>query len=389
METIGLILSCIFSLSLFLYLANSKKKTQLQKIFMVDNVLAFCWCILLLGQRYFCANGNIDPIVFEWFIYIFACFMPVAILFTGIIFANTKITFKKRYILLFIIPMTSLIMLWTNNFHHLFYVVYSTNVSETIFGQYFTIHNVYTLVLYFIGLFYLLRYSIKNSGIFSRQAILFIIATLIPISVNVLAALGIIAISVYSTPICFTIAILLYSIAIFKFKFLSVTPIALQRIVDRISDSYIVLNEDNVITDFNQTFIDTFQLNPADIRNMNLFDLLSRRNDSLIDERILQDALERVKISSKTLTFDKHFTSFGKYFHVEINTIISKGNFLGTLILLKDTTQHEKDMKTIQDNQDMLVERERFASLRSNDWWNCTQLKNTYYVCFWCIRSTP
>ena len=40
--------------------------------------------------------------------------------------------------------------------------------------------------------------------------------------------------------------LLLYTIAIFKYSFLTVTPIALQKIVDRMSDSYLVINEHNV-----------------------------------------------------------------------------------------------------------------------------------------------
>ena len=64
--------------------------------------------------------------------------------------------------------------------------------------------------------------------------------------------------------------------------------------------------------------------------------------------------------------------SIGKYFHIEINSIKNKGTFLGILILLKDITQHMQDMKTIEENQEMLVEKERLASLRTNDWWNCS-----------------
>lgn len=42
---------------------------------------------------------------------------------------------------------------------------------------------------------------------------------------------------------------------------------------------------------------------------------------------------------------------------------MNKGSFLGVLILLKDITQHMQDMETIKENQDMLVEKERLASL--------------------------
>ena len=156
MESIGLSLCCFLSLLIILYLKNFKKKNQLQKVFVVNSFLLFAWCALLLGQKYFCSKSNIDPIKFEYFIYVCACFLPVSIFFTGIIFANTKITFKKRYILYFIIPIISLLILWTNNYHHLFYVHYSTNLTNTVFGNYFIIHTIYTYALYFLGAYFLI-----------------------------------------------------------------------------------------------------------------------------------------------------------------------------------------------------------------------------------------
>lgn len=363
METIGLIISCLLTLVLIVYLSSIKKKNQIQKVFIIDSILAFSWCALLLAQKYFCANYDINPIIFDYFIYICICFLPVSILFTGIIFANTRIKFSWKYTLLFVIPIISLLMLWTNNFHHLFYVNYSTDMDQTIFGSYWYIHSIYTLILYFFGLSYLLKYSIKNSGIFSKQAILIIIAVLPPIIVNVLGISNIVSMSIYLTPMCFTFTILLCYIAIFKFKLLSVAPIALQKIVDRISDSYIVLDEDNVITDFNRTFLSTFNLDASNVRNMNLFDLIKESKVSVVNEEVLKDSLIEAQNSSKTISFEKEFSSYNKYFHIEINTITSKGDFLGTLILLKDTTQHMQDIQTIQNKQDMLMEKERLASL--------------------------
>ena len=363
METIGLVLSIILTFILMFYLLKQKKKNQLQKIFIINCLLIFGWCILLLAQKYFCANSNINPIIFEYFIYIFACFLPVSIFFTGLIFANTKIKFKRAHFFLFIIPILSLFMLWTNDAHHLFYITYSTDFDKTVNGNYFYIHSVYTLLMYFIGLYYLLKYSIKNSGIFSKQAILFILATLPPIIVNVLGTFHIIPMSIYLTPISFSFTILLSALAIFKFKMTTVTPIALQRIVDRMSDSYLVLNDDDVRTDFNKTFLTTFGLKDSSVRNVNIFDLLSSKEEHVVDKKKLKQALKEVKNSSKTVHFEKNFTTIQKHFHIEINTITSKKSFLGTLILFKDTTQHVKDMQTIKDNQNMLMEKERLATL--------------------------
>ena len=166
---------------------------------------------------------------------------------------------------------------------------------------------------------------------------------------------------VYMQPLSFSATVLFYSLAIFKFQFLRATPIALQKIVDRISDSYIVLNDENMIIDFNQTFLNTFHMD--NLRNQNIFDVIREHNFLNIEVKILKDVLRKVTTTTKTFRFEKYAESIQKYFIIEINGIVSDKNFLGTLILFKDTTQHMLDMKTIQDNQNMLMERERLASL--------------------------
>lgn len=363
METMGLFASCFLIAMLLIYLTREKNKNQLKKIFIINSILVLTWCILLVAQKYFCATTSINPIIFEYFIYICACFLPVSFLFTGLIFSNTKIKLKKMYLLFFIIPITSLIMLWTNNFHHLFYVKYSVNFNETVYGKYFYIHSIYTYALYIIGLVYLLKYSIKNSGIFSRQAILIIIATALPIVVNFLGTFQIISVSIYLTPICFSFTVLLCAIAIFKFQFLGVAPIALQKIVDRISDGYVVLNEYCIITDFNKTFLDVFKLKPEDLRSKKFIKFLSDRkiNEKAVEK--IKRELKKANKTGQTISFEQHFEKINKYFKIEITQINSENNSLGTLFLLKDITQHKKDMQTIKNNQEILMERERLAAL--------------------------
>jgi len=45
----------------------------------------------------------------------------------------------------------------------------------------------------------------------------------------------------------------------FRFNLLKVSPIALQTVINRISDSFIVVDTDLNIIDFNKPFIDNFQ----------------------------------------------------------------------------------------------------------------------------------
>ena len=358
---IMLIMAAIITFVLFLFMKRNTTKSQLTRTFTWNIILILIWIIPLIFQVLLTEKLHISPIVFEYFTYVGTCFLPVSLFFTSLVFANTKIKFKDAHLLLFIVPVISLCVLWTNNVHHLFYEIYSTNLEETVTGPYTIVHFIYTYGLFALALSIFLRYSIKNAGFFSRQSILILLGALIPIVVNILGTFNIIPMTIYITPICFTFTMFFFALAIFKFKFLSSTPIALQRIVDRMSDSYVVLDENNTVLDFNETFLKTFGLNATTTRNRDFIKLV-QLSQSTLDELVL--TLQKSRKSSKTFTFEKAFERLNKYFHVEVNSITNQGNFLGTLILFKDITQHIEDMNTIKENQNLLIERERLASLR-------------------------
>lgn len=362
MNLLALILTTIFILILFI-IVDRTKPSQIKNAFYFALICLLICCVGLILQIVFGNFSSIQPIYFDYFVYIGSLLLPVAFFFIAVIFAKTKINFSKKYLLLFVIPIISLLVLWTNDWHHLFYKVYSTDFSETVYGSYFYLSTIYTYGLYIISLFYLMAFSIKNSGFFSKQALLIFIGCIIPLFINVLGLFGIIEMSIYITPITFAFAILFISFAILKFNFLKVAPIALQKVVDRMSDSYMILNEDMIITDFNQTLLNTFNATSTQIRNINILDILKKSPETDIDVEVLIAAINKTKLDDSTFTVEKHWKSINKYFRIEINSIKNKDNFLGTLILLKDVTQHNIDMHTIKANQEILIEKERLASL--------------------------
>lgn len=359
-----LILSALSIVITLIYVLRTKGRSQLKTIFCVDLICVLVICLGVIFQDILSKNFNWNPWNFEKFIYIGTCFLPVAIFFTGLIFAKTKITFKKKYLLFFIVPALSLIVLWTNDYHHLFYKIYSyLYLSDCKVGPYMIIHNIYSYTLLFLGVIQMVNVASKNSGFFSKQTLLIVVGISIPLITNILGTLKIISMTVYITPISFAFTMLFFALSIFKFKFLGVAPVALQTIVNRISDSYLVLNENLLITDFNSTFLKTFNLSASDIREKNILEFLSTHKQYDMNLPKLENSLNRVKHSSETIVFEQHFKKINKYFTVEINNILVKGNPLGILMLFKDITQHKLDMQALKDNQDILIERERLASL--------------------------
>jgi two-component system sensor histidine kinase HupT/HoxJ len=359
-----LMLSALSIVITLIYVLRTKGRSQLKTIFCVDLICVLVICLGVIFQDILSKYFSWNPWNFENFIYIGTCFLPVAIFFTGLIFAKTKFTFKKKYLLFFIVPALSLIVLWTNDYHHLFYKIYSyLYLSDCKVGPYMIIHNIYSYTLLFLGVIQMVNVASKNSGFFSKQTLLIVVGISIPLITNILGTLKIISMTVYITPISFAFTMLFFALSIFKFKFLGVAPVALQTIVNRISDSYLVLNENLLITDFNSTFLKTFNLSASDIREENILEFLSTHKQYDMNLPKLENSLNRVKHSSETIVFEQHFKKINKYFTVEINNILVKGNSLGILMLFKDITQHKLDMQALKDNQDILIERERLASL--------------------------
>ena len=351
----------IVILILFIVL-RKQKNGQIKKIFLNLLLFMFVWTLCLILQILL-QKTTLDPLVFEMFASFGAQALPFMFLLLSLSFAKTKLSFSYKYLFLLIIPVISTIIIFTNDVHHLFYEVYSIYLNETITGSYAIVHILYTYSIFAIALGILLRYSVKNAGFFSKQSLLIVLGASIPIVVNILGTFNIIPMTVYVTPICFAFTIFFFALAIFKFKFLSLTPIAMQRIVDRMSDSFMVISEDGIITDFNETFLKTFHLSSDEVRNVNFVDFINKQDLEGLNKSFVKPILEKSKATDETILVKREMKILDHYFNVEASGIFSKSAFLGTLILLKDVTQHMRDMQTIQDNQNMLMERERLASL--------------------------
>lgn len=355
-----LLVSTFLIVFMAFYILSKKPLTQLQKSFLGVLVCVSIISVGVLSQSVAYNVFNISPIYFEYFIYIGTCFLPLALFLMSLIYKNKKIKLTGDYFILGILPIITLIVLWTNKYHHLFYIKYSLNINESVLGLYFYIHTIYSYFLLFLSFFILIKTSLKTSGIFSKQSLLFIIGTLIPVIINFLGTCKIIAMNVYLTPISFSLTILVYGLAIFKFNFLGVAPIALRMVADKISDSYIVLNENGNITDFNKSFLTTFKFKKNDLKGYNLEDFFKKHK---INYEKIKNSIEKTKNNNKTISFQYTVPKLNKIFTVEVNEITSNKASLGTLILFKDITQHIEDMQTIKDNQELLMERERLSSL--------------------------
>ena len=121
-ELFALILSEVLIVILFAF-TRKQKKGQLKSVFMFLLIEMFIWTGSLILQILF-QNTNIDPFLFEKFASFGAFPISTIVLLLGLAFANKKIKLSWKTSILFVIPIISMIMAWTNDYHHLFYKVY-------------------------------------------------------------------------------------------------------------------------------------------------------------------------------------------------------------------------------------------------------------------------
>ncbi len=362
---VGLIIAALLIIFLFIFIRKQERQLRLKLPFMCILLCLFICSSGLILQIVLTNYLKVDPIYFEYFVYIGTVFLPVSFFVMILNFTkpNNNINMKSLVLKLSIIPLICLFALWTNESHHLFYSKYSIILSQGEYGPFFYMTSGYTYLLLGIVLILLINYSIKNIKFYYMQAIFIFVGILVPVVVNLLGVFGVFDMYIYMTPLYFSVTILCFTLSIFKFGFMKVSPVTLKNIVNRISDAYIILNNHMVIADCNKTLLNMFNVEIDSIINKNLFDVKGTFSDfSNISQKIIE-AAKKTQNKNDTIVIEEYFESIEKYFHIEINGIIGKNSFLGTLILLKDVTQHKRDMKTIENNQEILVERERLASL--------------------------
>lgn len=367
MEEILLAIAILVSIVLVIVMKLNLKRNKLANVMSVLFICLIIWCFGLLLQKASLAFSlNVKPIYFDYITYIGTCLLFPTLIVLSFYYNDNNIKFNKKWFLLYIVPIMCLIILWTNDLHSLFYEVYSIKFYETIYGPAFYINTIYSYILAFIFMVKMINISIKKSGFFTRQTALMIIGSLIPLVVNMLGTARIINISIYITPTLFCITLIFYMIAIIKYKALNITPVALETVTDTMSDAFVVISDDGTIADSNLTFRKTFSKLEEFSKEKNLFELISK--NKLFDINKLKKIINQTKKNDtmQNVEYNFRYKNDEKFFEVDIHPIKAKKNknqYIGTLLLFKDITQHKLDIKEIEEKQEIIVKQGQLVSI--------------------------
>jgi len=354
-------LSLVFCIVLFIVTLRGSHRSHIQSAFYAMIAVMFIWNVGTLLLMYYQLIFGVTSMVFVGICYFGICFTPIAILFMGRTIYQSYVAFKPAHALLLVVPCASMIIICTNAYHHLFFIDFSIHSSQAVYGVYYYFHSIYSYACILIGIIYMVSFSMKNSGIFSMQSSLVLLGILIPLSANVLYSFNLLDLTFYINSSMFTVALLCFTVAFYKYDFLKVAPIAVQNIVDLISDAYLVVDAQNNIVAYNKPLLYLLPDRKPIGQNSSL--------EVFLDQYCAPGAYtEFIKLQTQSdaekCTISMEYKSLTeKYFTVEITPIYMKRALIGTIILLKDITQAKRDLEIIQETQAVMVERERLAFL--------------------------
>ncbi|MDR7238780.1 histidine kinase N-terminal 7TM domain-containing protein [Neobacillus drentensis] len=198
---------------------------------------------------------------------------PLGLLFI-MQYLGMKLT-KKRCIALLTMPFISLVMMMTNDFHHLHYQVFEVDpilgapyIHQEI-GIWYLIHSVFTIACMFVAFFLVLSHWKETAKVYRPQLISLMWGQLIPMLAAFLYLIGFTPPGIDPVPMVLCLSSLLYLWSINSSRMFTIMPIAKDTIFNSINDGVIVLDESYRLIEFNAACKSMFPLLNISMFGMN------------------------------------------------------------------------------------------------------------------------
>src|SRR6266480_1897716 len=174
---------------------------------------------------------------------------------------RTKWLTRRNIAILMIMPLVTLLLVGTNQFHGLVEGNIRLDTSgsfaglELTYGVWYWINIAYSYLLLFVGailICMLIQSLMRSARLYLGQAVALLIAVLAPWVGNALTISGLSPFPELDlTPFAFTISGLAVAWSLFRFRLFNIIPVAREAVIESMRDAVIVLDDQDRIVDLN------------------------------------------------------------------------------------------------------------------------------------------
>jgi len=293
------------------------------------------------------------------------CYLLFALAYVG----KDKWLKPKYFSWLFVVPLLTLIIAYTNAWHHWMWISiedsYSPyNIALYRHGPAYWVGLIgYSYTLFIIGTITILHSLTKAPPRFRSQGIAIVIGSIIPFAGSLLYVEGLSPISGFDlTPLCLAISGILFCYTIARIQLLDLVPIARAFLIEYMTDGVLVFDQSHRLIDFNpvaQSFTQGKLLIGMTIQQLPDF---WRELRPLLEGKQTGQRLEITKPLPTLQVLDARITKFSS----------SRNDVTGSMILIRD-------ISTIKETELALrAANERLMDLTTRD--SLTGLYNRKYL---------
>lgn len=294
--------------------------------------------IYCMGAAFSLLSVNLGEMKFWTAIqYVGMPFSPPAGLLFVMQYVGIKVR-KKHIFALFIIPFISLIMVATNDWHHLHYRVFEIDpvlgapyVHQEI-GPWYTIHGMFIFSSMFVA-FLLAVYRWKETAkAYRLQLISLMVGQLVPIVTAFIYLMGFTPQGIDPVPMVLWVSSFLYLWSINSSRMFTVMPVAKDAIFNSINDGVVVLDESYRLIEFNLASKNMFPQLKKSMLGKHFADIWVT-----LSGRSFPFALENTKSSHELELFSEDQSSYT--YQVRTSPLQYANNSHGLLLIFTDITE--------------------------------------------------
>ena len=321
------LLSVVLLIALMLYVRLKGKSIEAPSLFWLLLSVAI-WCLATAVGMFLISA--VDKKVVDVFRYLGIVSIPVCFFYFVLEFTHRTKYLKIKTIWPFlVVPVLSIVMLVTNDYHHLFY---EQNQFEPIYkhsyGLWWKVHFIYSYALIVISLVVLIRMLFSSTGRRRSVAWIILLSSILPFLSNIVYVSHSSLVDEGNiTPILFAFSGTLIFLGLYSKKLLVVKPIALNVLFNNMPDGILMINSDLIVVDLNPSAIKQLGISGYENNKWKISEVLPYKFDFAN-----QDALGKV-----------HFVNFNdRYLEIVHTEILGDNNQgIGYLVVIKDVSSRQ------------------------------------------------
>ncbi|MCK9355948.1 MAG: PAS domain S-box protein [Dehalococcoidia bacterium] len=250
-------LAALLAALLLVVLVARHRRTPIAATFSVLMSSVAVWSLAAVLEH---ASPDLpDKIFWMKMSYLGILLLPPAWLALTLQYANRERWLTRRNLaVLAVLPIITLVMVWTNDTHHLMWTdiwldtSFSPPVDAVTHGAWFWIQAAYAYLLLLMGTLALLGVLLQSPTVYRKQVVVMLLGALVPWVANFLYISGIGPFqAVDPTPLAFAITGAAFSWGLFRLQLLNIMPVAHEAVFRNMVDGVIVLDTSGRIVELN------------------------------------------------------------------------------------------------------------------------------------------